>query len=106
MRCKRKSIIVVESSNIQVGTLIWAKMRGYASWPALVVAIKGVRINVKFFGDNTTGVVFRNQVTEFKKGFKLNEELMQQRQDVFLAAMAASDYFERNKTSNEEQMSG
>lgn len=85
-RRKRKSNAVVKFLNINVGDLVWAKMKGYQPWPASVERINGAQINVNFFGDDSSGVVFRSQITEFREGCEKNKQLMQKRHDIFSAA--------------------
>lgn len=63
---KNRKKQLVPSHIVTKGDIVFVKMRGFAIWPARVTLV-GPKIDVKFFGDNTTAVVSRKTVFPFNK---------------------------------------
>lgn len=60
---KKKAVAVMEDKKINVkkfcfkkNDLVFAKMRGYCTWPAKIVSIENSRVQVYFFGTHDTYV--------------------------------------------------
>lgn len=47
-------LIISENLEYKVNELVFAKVRGFADWPARITSIVASRYNLTFFGDNTT----------------------------------------------------
>ena len=64
-------------SNISfnVGEIIWAKIRGYSWWPAIITGVEDdnreKKYGVVFIGDNTHSSLAKKCLEKFEKGLKL-----------------------------------
>ena len=64
-------------SNISfnVGEIIWAKIRGYPWWPAMITGtdddIREKKYAVSFIGDNTHSSLAKKSLEKFEKGLQL-----------------------------------
>ena len=64
-------------SNISfnVGEIIWAKIRGYSPWPAIITGtdddIREKKYEVSFIGDNTHASLAKKCLEKFEKGLQL-----------------------------------
>lgn len=65
-----------DAHKLQTNDLVMAKMRGYCSWPARIIKMKGKRTDVFFFGTNQTGTVNTNQVTMFDDSHREIRQLL------------------------------
>lgn len=45
-----KTIMEIVEQTFRVGEFVYAKMKFYAPWPALILAIQGRRAQVQYFG--------------------------------------------------------
>lgn len=57
---------LVKAIAIEIGDIVYVKMRGYAIWPAKVTKTD-IKIDVKFYGDNSVASVSRQSVFSFSK---------------------------------------
>lgn len=53
------------------GQIVLCKLRGYCEWPARILNIDGKKINVQFFGDNTTANTNINNIYDFRTSFEV-----------------------------------
>lgn len=49
------------------GSIVLAKMRSYAAWPAVMESFKKTVVSVRFFGDDTRGNVSYNDIGLFEE---------------------------------------
>jgi hypothetical protein len=59
-----------------VDEIIWAKIRGYPWWPAMIKGIeednKEIKYRVSFIGDNTHATLPKRNLSKFEKEYKIN----------------------------------
>lgn len=57
-----------------IGDVVWGKIRGWAHWPAQIIAIENRHYVVKWFNDYRTTKLFRSQIFTFYANFPLFAE--------------------------------
>lgn len=59
----------VATMEFALGEVVWAKIRGWCHWPAVIKSIVGNKYNVLWLNDYRTTVVFRTQLFKFHSNF-------------------------------------
>ena len=76
------------TQGVIVGDVVFAKMRGYCPWPAVVTAIQGGKASVTFYGTKETGIVAVNNVVPYLAN---RDALCKARSKGFAAAVKEAD---------------
>ena len=89
------------SDSFGVGEIVWAKVRGYANWPATIKSIvdenKEKKHEVVFFGDNTKAVLPRKSLAKFEEEFKVFSKTKKQKCKIGIAKAAEAYMKKRGK---------
>lgn len=50
---------ITSVNSFAIGKIVYAKLRGYSAWPAIIEDTQGKKFKVRFFGDNLLWCVNR-----------------------------------------------
>ena len=89
--------------SFHVGEVVWAKIRGYPHWPAIITGIeddnKEKKYAVSFIGDNTHASLAKKYLVKFEKGLKLYANT--KKKNLLESIEKAKEiYYNKNGTNN------
>lgn len=61
----------VRCTDVEIGSVVLCKMRGFAEWPALVTGFTKNLIEIIFFGDQTTHIAAISNIFSFEESHEL-----------------------------------
>lgn len=95
---------VVAELKYRIGEAVWAKIRGYKSWPAKIIEIingKKTLYRISWFNDYRTSTVYNTQMFKFCKNFDRFASGFENHIGLEVAAKEALIYLAQKKTTND-----
>lgn len=63
---------MITPPDLSLFAVCWIKIRGFKDWPGVIEThCSNGKYGIHFFGDNSTAVVHKKQITNFFEGFSL-----------------------------------
>lgn len=80
-------------TSLTEGTVVIAKMRSYAAWPAEIKSLRKTCVEVHFFGDDSTGTVPYENVGLFQDNVELIRSNLQKSIAGYSKAVRCTEIF-------------